>query len=349
MIMTNKHPVKVAVLGAGLIGKRHAEHIGLVPEASLSAIVDPSPIGEQLASRLGTKWFASFADMIATDRPDGVVIATPNQIHVQNGLEAIAAGVPAIVEKPIADDIAGGTRLVEAAEAAGVALLVGHHRRYNPMIQKAKQIIDSGRLGQILSLHGVFWLMKPDDYFDIGWRRKKGAGPVLLNLIHDVDLFRYLCGEVVSVQAQTSNAVRGNAVEETAVILMKFESGALATVNVSDSIVAPWSWELTTGENPVYPQQNGFCYQIGGTHGALTIPDLEVWSNVAKRSWWEPLVRERVPFTPEDPLTVQIRHFCQVIRGDAKPIIDGREGLQTLRVIVAVEEAARTGTTVNLH
>ena len=341
-------PVKIAVMGAGLIGKRHAEHVASEPGATLRAIVDPSEIGKTLADRLGAHWYRSFGEMIAADRPEGVIIATPNQLHVANGLEAIEAGIPAIVEKPIADDLAGGARLVEAAERASVPLLVGHHRRYNPMIAKAKEIIDSGRLGRVLSLHGHFWLMKPDDYFDVGWRREEGAGPVLLNLIHDVDLFRYLCGEVVSVQAQSSNAVRGHAVEETAVILLRFASGALGTVNVSDSIVAPWSWELTTGENPVYPQQDQGCYQIGGTHGALTVPQLEVWSNRDKRSWWEPLVRERVPFVPEDPLKLQIRHFCDVIRNGAAPIASGREGLATLAVIDAVKRSADTGTIVSL-
>src|SRR5204862_8247946 len=139
-----------------------------------------------------------------------------------------------------------------------------------------------------------------DDYFETAWRREKGAGPVFLNLIHDVDLLRYLCGEIVSVQAQESRDQRGHAVEDTAVILLRFADGALGTVNVSDSVVAPWSWELTTGENPVYPQQDQGCYQIGGTHGALTVPQLEVWSNRDKRSWWEPLQRERVPFVHED-------------------------------------------------
>ena len=229
-----------------------------------------------------------------------------------------------------------------------VPLLVGHHRRYNPMIRKAREIINSGRLGRVLTLHGQFWLMKPDDYFDIGWHREKGAGPVFINLIHDVDLFRYLCGEVVEVQAQESNIVRGNEVEETAVVILRFASGVLATVNVSDSVVAPWSWELTSGENPAYPQQDQSCYQIGGTHGSLSIPQLELWSNPGRRSWWEPLVRERVPYTPADPLSVQISHFCDVIRGEAHPVVSGREGLNTLRVIEAVKTAAKTGSIVGI-
>jgi predicted dehydrogenase len=340
--------VKLAVMGAGLIGRRHAEHVAGAPGATLSGIVDPSDVGRDLAERLGTRWHRSLADLVAAERPEGVVIATPNQLHVANGLEAVEAGIPAIVEKPIADDLAGAARLVAAAEKAGVPLLTGHHRRYNPMIAKAKEIVDSGRLGRVLAIHGHFWLMKPDDYFDVAWRREAGAGPILLNLIHDVDLFRYLCGEVVSVQASSANSVRGHAAEETAAILLRFASGVLATVTVSDTIVAPWSWELTTGENPAYPQQDQSCYQIGGTHGALTIPQLEIWSNRDRRGWWEPLARERVPFVPEDPLARQIRHFCDVIRNGAAPIASGREGLATLAVIDAVKRAAASGETVSL-
>lgn len=341
-------PVKLAVIGAGLIGRRHAEHVAAEPRAVLSAVVDPTPAGRAVAAALDAPWFSSLAEMLSADRPDGVIIATPNQLHVRNGLEAIEAGIPAIVEKPLADDLAEGERLVAAAEKAGVPLLTGHHRRYNPMIRKAKEIVDSGRLGQVLALSGHFWLMKPDDYFEADWRRERGAGPILLNLIHDVDLFRYLCGEIGSVQAHSSNAVRGHAVEETAAILLRFANGVLGTVTVSDSIVAPWSWEMTTGENPVYPQQDQSCYQIGGTHGSLSIPQLEIWSNPGKRSWWEPLVRERVPVVPEDPLRVQVRHFCNVIRNGVAPIASGREGLNTLKVIAAVQRSAEIGAMVEV-
>ncbi|MBN9435629.1 Gfo/Idh/MocA family oxidoreductase [Bosea sp. (in: a-proteobacteria)] len=342
-------PVRLAVIGAGLIGNRHAQHIAAEPSLELAAIVDPSPSATSLASSLGTNWFPSFAEMLARARPDGVVIATPNSLHLTNGLEAAAAGLPSIIEKPLADIGASAQQLVETFEKVGIPLLAGHHRRYNPMIRKAKEIVEAGRLGRLLTLHGSFWLMKPDDYFDVAWRREKGAGPIMMNLSHDVDLFRYLCGEIASVQAQESNIVRGNAVEETAVIILRFVNGALGTVNVSDSVVAPWSWEMTTGENPVYPQQQDqSCYQLGGTHGSLTVPQLELWYNPGKRSWWEPLRRERVPFVAEDPLRVQVRHFGEVIRGEAKPIVSGREGLETLRVIEAVKQAASTGAVVTI-
>lgn len=337
------NPVRLAVLGAGLIGKRHIEQVVAAPESVLHAIVDPSPAGKSLAEQHRVPWFSDFAAMLAAGQPDGVVIATPNALHVTHGLQAIAAGIPALVEKPLADDIAAGIRLVEAGEKAGVPVLTGHHRRHNPMIQRAKAIIDAGKLGRIVTVHGFFWLMKPDDYFDIPWRRELGAGPVLMNLAHDIDLLRYLCGEVETVQAFQSNAVRNNAVDETTVVILKFASGALGTVNVSDTVVAPWSWEQTTGENPAYPHTDQTCYHIGGTHGSLSVPRLELWTNEARRSWWEPFKVERIVAANADPLLLQIQQFCRVIRGEEKPLVSGREGLATLRAIDAVIRAARSG------
>lgn len=341
-------PVKIAVMGAGLIGKRHAAHVRAQEGALLSAIIDPAPVGKIFAEELGVAWYPTFDALPASERPDGVIVATPNQLHVANGLELAAAGIPMLVEKPIADSADGARKLVLAAEAAGVPLLVGHHRRHNPMIRKARETIDAGRLGRVLTLTGQFWLVKPDEYFEVEWRRQEGAGPILINLIHDIDLFRYLCGEIVGVQAQSSHAVRGNPAEETAVAILRFANGALGTVSASDTVVSPWSWELTTGENPAYPRQDQSCYQIGGTQGSLTIPALELWNHTDKRGWWEPLKRERIPFVPEDPLQAQVRHFCAVIRGEEAPLVSGREGLATLAVIEAVKQAARSGGSVDV-
>jgi predicted dehydrogenase len=341
--------VRIAVLGAGLIGKRHLEHVAAEPDSELAAVVDPSRSGQELAAAHGVAWYPSFSDMVASDKPDGVIIATPTGLHVANGLECVAHGVPALVEKPIADDLAAAAHLVEAAEAANVPLLVGHHRRHNPLVQTAKRIIETGHIGTVLVVHGFCWFFKPDDYFEVAWRREKGAGPVLLNLIHDVDNLRYLCGNVGSVQALESNAVRGHAVEDTAAIILHFDSGTLATLNVSDAVVAPWSWELTAGENPAYHQTDQACYYIGGTHGSLTIPHLELWRNPGRRSWWEPVERERIALPAEDPLRLQLRQFCRVIRGDEGPLVSGREGLETLRVIDAVKRSAATGSRVMLR
>ena len=336
--------VRLAVVGAGLIGQRHIQHILAEPGTALAAIVDPAAAAPALAARAGAPWFASIADMLAaTPAPDGAIIATPNQLHVEHGLACIAAGIAMLVEKPIADDVAAATRLVAAAEAAGLPLLVGHHRRHNPLITAARQAIADGRLGRITAVHGTCWLAKPAEYFEVPWRRAEGAGPILINLIHDIDLLRHLCGDIVSVQAFASNAMRGHEVEETAVILMRFAGGALGTLTVSDTTVAPWSWEFTSGENPAYTHTAETCYMIGGTQGALAIPNLDLWHHEARPDWFTPLQRVRLPAVRLDPLVLQIRNFCAVIRGEAAPVVSGRDGLDTLRVIAAIQRAIASG------
>lgn len=341
--------VSIAVAGAGLIGKRHVEAIASARETvRLHAIIDPAEGAAGYAAGLGVPWFPSLAAMIAAGRPDGIILATPNQLHVENGLECVAAGIPALVEKPIASDIVSARRLVETAEAAGIPLLVGHHRRHNPLIAAARAVIAAGALGRIVTVHGMFWLYKPDDYFEAEWRRQPGAGPLVVNLIHDVDLLRHLCGEIVSVQAMASNAMRGNPIEETAVVLLSFGSGALGTVNISDTVVAPWSWEFTAKENPAYPQTDEACYLIGGTHASLELPKLRLWRHEDKRSWWEPITSKPVAFDREDPLIRQIRHFAAVIRGESEPLVSGREGLRTLEVVEAIRRSAEAGAAVSL-
>jgi predicted dehydrogenase len=341
-------PVSLAVVGAGLIGKRHIEHVLAEPGSVLHAVVDPSQAGRDVAASTGAPWFPDFAAMMAAGRPDGLIIATPNQLHVANGLDAISAGIPALVEKPLADDITAGQMLVEAGEKAGVAILTGHHRRHNPMMQRAKATIEAGRLGRVVTVHTFFWLMKPDDYFDVPWRRERGAGPVLTNLIHDIDLMRYLCGEIGEVQAFQSNAVRRHAVDETTVVILRFANGALGTMNISDTVVAPWSWEQTTGEDKSFPHTDQSCYYIGGTHGSLSVPRLELWTNADKRSWREPFKAERIVAVDPDPLRLQIQQFCRVIRGEEKPLVSGREGLMTLKVIDAVQRSVRSGQSVRI-
>ncbi len=340
----------LAVVGAGAMGRRHVEAIAASGGAArLHAVVDPTDAAREYAAGLGVAWHPDLPGLIAAGRPDGVIVATPNQLHVENGLDCIRAGLPVLVEKPIAADAASARALVEAAEAAGVPLLVGHHRRHNPLIAAAKEMIASGRIGTIVAVHAMFWLYKPDDYFDAEWRHRPGAGPLFTNLVHDVDLLRHLCGEIASVQALQAGEVRKGANEDTLVAALRFAGGALGTITMSDTIVAPWSWELSARENPAYPPADQFCYLIGGTGGSLSLPDLRIWSYPGgRKGWMEELGRETPRVEPDDPLPRQIRHFAAVIRGEETPLVPGREGLRTLQAIEAIKRSAETGEAVAL-
>ncbi|MBP8919298.1 MAG: Gfo/Idh/MocA family oxidoreductase [Micropruina sp.] len=338
-------PVRLAVAGAGLIGKRHIEEIVLSKDAELHAIVEPGPDGPRLAAEHGVPVHPTLAALFADRKPDGVILATPNRLHVAGGLECIAAGVPVIVEKPIADTVANGAALVEAGERAGVPVLTGHHRNYSPVMAKAREIVRSGRLGRLVAVTGTAMFYKPDDYFDVGggWRRKPGGGPILLNLIHEVNNLLSLVGDIVRVQAVTSNATRGFGVEDTAAMVFTFANGALGTFLLSDTAASARSWEQTARENLSYstfPDED--CYHLAGTDGSLSVPTMRVRTFAGTRSWWEPMETSVEDVDRTDPLANQITHFAAVIRGEAEPICSARDGLKTLRVVEAVVEAART-------
>jgi predicted dehydrogenase len=343
--------VRIAVAGAGVIGQRHTEEIDAGSDAQLASIVDPFPAAQEVADKFGVPRYESLGDLFAADKPDGVILATPNQMHVDGGMECVAAGVPVIVEKPIGDTVEGATRLVEAAEAAGVPLLTGHHRNYSSIMAKAREIVQSGVLGPIVAAVGTALFYKPDDYFDVGngWRRQPGGGPILLNLIHEVNNLQSLVGDIVRVQATTSNATRGFPVEDTAALVFTFANGALGTFLLSDTAASARSWEQTTQENTAYATYpNEDCYHLAGTTGSLSIPTMRLRVFRGDRSWFEPYETSTAEVERSDPLANQVTHFAAVIRGEVEPICSGRDGLQTLRVVDAVIEAARTGQPVDL-
>ena len=270
-------------------------------------------------------------------------------MHVSQGLKCIENGCPILIEKPLATSASEAKILTDAASAANVTLLVGHHRRHNPLIQKASELISNGAIGEIRAAQVTCWFYKPDDYFDIApWRKQKGAGPISVNLVHDVDLMRHFCGEVVSVQAQMAPSRRGFENEDLAAAVLRFESGAIGTITVSDSIVSPWSWELTSREYPIYPTTSESCYLLGGSKGSLSVPDLTVWSHQGDRNWWNPISGTVAPRPSSDPLINQIGNFADVIRGDASPVVSGIEGLKTMLVIEAIQKAAKSQVLVNI-
>lgn len=349
-ISTVVQNVRIAIAGLGLVGKRHAAALMQTPGLELAAAVDPSPEGQAHARELGVPAFSDLEALFAGQAVDGVLLATPTPLHVAQGLVCVENGCPVLVEKPISVTADEAEELNSAAEAAGVPLLVGHHRRYNPLIQKAHEVIAGGSIGEVRGVQATCWFYKPDHYFDAApWRKKEGAGPISVNIVHDIDLIRYLCGEVASVRAQAAPSRRGFENEDVAAAVLTFENGAIGTISVSDSIVSPWSWEYTARENPVYPPVPESCYMIGGSHGALSIPDLRLWQHKnGAQDWWEPIAASSVPRDFSDPLVNQMEHFAAVICGKAQPLVTGREGAKTLQVIEAIQKSAKSGEVVEI-
>lgn len=343
--------IRIAVAGAGLIGRRHIELIQASHACELAAIVDPLPATAAFADSLGVPLYSDLDSLLAAQRPDGVILATPNQLHVEGALACVAHGIPALIEKPVAHTLAEGKRLLAIAEQAGAKLLVGHHRAHSAILQKARDVIAEGVLGNLVAVMGSALFYKPDDYFDAApWRREAGGGPVLINMIHEIGNLRSLCGEIVAVQAQASNATRGFAVEDTVAVSLRFASGALGTFMLSDTAACARSWEQTARENHDYPSYDDEdCYVLAGTQGSLSIPTmrLKYYGKREDRSWWKPFETAVASLEEADPLARQLAHFCQVIRGETEPLVSVRDGLRNLQIVDAISEAARTGQIVS--
>lgn len=343
-------PFKIAIVGVGLVGRRHVDAIRSLQNVSLTAVVDQTPEGEAYAARIGTPYFSDLRQMLQTVAPNGVILATPTPLHIEQGMTCVAHGCPVLVEKPIAVDSASALKLVQAADVSNVPLLIGHHRRHNPIIAAAKDAIDANKIGDVRGIQGSCWFYKPDEYFDVApWRKKKGAGPISVNLVHDIDLMRYLAGEITQVHAYAQPSLRGFDNEDVAAAVMTFQNGAIATISVSDSIVSPWSWELTSGEYPIYPSTQESSYLIGGSHGSISIPDLRLWSHEnGHRDWWTPISATSLKTGASDPLVNQIAHFAKVARKEVSPLVSGWEGFKTLQVVEAIQKSCASGTSVTI-
>ncbi|HEY8337063.1 MAG TPA: Gfo/Idh/MocA family oxidoreductase [Tardiphaga sp.] len=337
---------RIGVAGAGLIGRRHLELIDASPDCVVAGIADPSPDAKAFATARGIDWYADHRELLDAAGLDGMIIASPNTLHLVMALDCIEKGVPALVEKPVTDTVIAAHDLLDAVRRSGVPVLVGHHRRHNPRIKAVRTAVAGGQLGQLTAVVGLWLLKKPDDYFDVAWRREAGGGPVLINLVHDIDNLRFICGEIVEVQAMASNRVRSFAVEDTAAVLLRFANGAIGTMTLSDATPAPWNWELTSGENAAYPRQEQPCYLFAGTKASLSVPTLELWSYPGDSGWYARLARDNLAAEDADPLVEQLRHFCAVIDRRETPLISVEDAMGTLAVVEAIREAARSGTRV---
>jgi len=343
--MTRARSLRLAVAGLGVIGRAHAARVRAHADCRLVAFADPGAGAAAVAQEADVPLFADLEEMLDTTKPDGVILATPNELHVPGALECVQRGIPVLVEKPLADSIEDAMRLVDAEAASRVPVLVGHHRRYGAVLEAARAAIDEGCLGRVTAFQGSATFAKPGSYFSAApWRTQPGGGPILINLVHEVDNMRTLMGEITQVRALSSNGARGFEVEDTAAVVLRFAGGALGTFMLSDCAAGPRSWEQTSGENPDYDHHaDEDCYVIAGERGSLGVPTMRLRTYRGEPSWHAQLHTRRVSITPADPLVRQLDHFCEVIRGTAAPRASAEDAARTLRTTLAVVESARQG------
>ena len=336
--------VRLALVGCGRISRTHFDAIRDVEDLELVAVCD---IVEERARDAGAynavPWFTSYAKMLAGVDCDAVTIATPSGLHPEHGILAARARKHVICEKPMAISLKAADELVQACEENGVQLFVIKQNRLNPSVQLVKRALDKGRFGRIYLANTTVRWTRPQEYYDQApWRGTWAldGGAFMNQASHYVDLIQWLAGPVESVIAQTATLARRIESEDTGVAVLKFRSGALGVIEVT-MLTYPKNLE---GSFTLLGERG--TVRIGGT----AVNRIEHWS-FADYDDDDKLVAS----VSTNPPSVYgfghagyYRNVLAVLRGEAKPETDGREGRKSLELILGIYESARTGRSVPL-
>lgn len=325
----------LVIIGAGSIGMRHVEVVQACSETQVIAVVEPVAARREMLAAMGLNAVASFDDIPPATR--GAVIATPTGDHQITACACLERGWPVLVEKPVAGTLNQAREMLAGAIRAGLPLITGHHRRCHPFSLAAREALAG--VGDLVGVQGVWSLRKHESYFDVLWRRAPGAGPLMTNLSHEIDLLRFLIGDLQEVTALTSNARRGFEIEDTAALAFRFSEGVLGSFLMSDAGASPWSFEAASGENPAIAASGRDYIRIVGTEGALAFPSLTRWGRAApgEIEWSKPMAQSAGPhFDKVDPLLEQITRFAAVVNGATDDVLcTGEDGMKALEMTLA--------------
>ena len=321
--------VQLLVMGAGLIGSRHVHAIKAHPVCQLAGVIEPDTSRHESGD---VDYYTSLDEI--DKKIDGVVIATPTGLHFENAVNVIERGFHMLIEKPVTATPEEADRLASLLAPTSLHCLVGHHRRYHPSIQLLKKWIADNEIGTPITSSLIWAMRKPDSYFEGNWRASDGS-PVMINLIHDIDLMRFILGDIIEVTGFGSAHCRQESRIESGAVALRFVSGLCATISFADSAVSPWGFEAGTGENPHIGTTGQDMWWITGRDGSISFPSLTRWGGA--QDWSQPA--QPVEFTSDVtvPLTAQLDHFAAVIKGEEAPLITVSDAAASLKATWDIE------------
>lgn len=336
--------IRVAVIGCGAIAqRRHIPEYAGNPNVELIAFVDPKlDRAQEVAAQYGANAYASYEDMLKEEKPDAVSVCTPNGLHAEHSIAAAKAGAHVLVEKPMAVTDEEAEQMIAAAKEAGVYLMVGHNQRLMPPHVKAKQILDSGVLGRVLTFRTSFGHPGPEGWSLDGreswfFRKEEAAMGAMGDLgVHKSDLIRWLLNDEVAAVTGFIGTLdkKDTDIDDNATIVLRMKSGALG------SLVASWTYYKGEDNSTVIWCENGVL-KIG------TDPEDQVIVELRNGS----IERHKVgAIATNEAQTTSgvIDEFVNSIITQTPPSISGEEGRKSLQVILGAFESDASGKIVTL-
>ena len=329
--------LRAAVIGAGAMGRHHARVYDALEETVLVGVCDQdAAAADWVAARYRVPQFADHRALLDALQPDIVSVVVPTLRHVAVALDALAAGAHVLVEKPIAPTVADATRLIDAARAQGRVLTVGHVERFNPAIRALRARLMDGALGRVFTIQARRLGPFPARVRDVG---------VVVDLAtHDLDIMRWLVGgEVARVHAETARRIHTEH-EDLLCGLLRFAGGEIGLLNINWLTPTKVRELAVTGEGGMFVAD--YLRQ-----------ELQFHENVAADRHWESLgvlqgVGEgnmtRLHIPQSEPLAEELRAFAAAVGGGTPPVVSGEDGRAALALALALVEAGRTGTAVDM-
>ena len=342
-----------AIVGCGVIAPFHARAISDLPNARLVAVMD---LHEERAAQRGAEFGVDHStdieDVLRRPDVDVVCVCVPSGRHAEVGVQAARAAKHLVVEKPIDVTLQAADRLIAACRASGVQLTVISQHRYDLGVRRLRELLDSGRLGRPILGDAVIKWYRTQEYYDSGgWRGTwalDGGGCLMNQGVHYVDLLQWMMGPVDSVSARFSTAAHEIEVEDVVVAVLRFQSGALGSL------------EASTAVYPGLPER----LEVTGTGGTVIVEAgslkvCELKDEKGETSPYGAKLRTDAARDDEtgagDPAAIshlghrhQISEFLTAIDTGVEPALSGGEARKPLEIILAVYESARSGREVRL-
>jgi predicted dehydrogenase len=328
-----QRPVRLGVIGAG--GVTQAKYLPAVTRlrtlwepVRVAAVADPdSTQAAKLQEIYGLRWYSDHREMLAAEELDGVLVASPDRLHATHAADALARGIPTLVEKPFTASLVDAGRLCDQAEAAGVPLLAVANLRFNPAHQRARELIERGEI--------------PDPGLFIA---KMTIGYSYVDLLEDAtvhlfDLARFYMGDVATVTAKADRTAgwAGYPFSHGG-LMLGFASGGVGMLATSSRALSLKPWHRV---------------EVFGSGAWLAVDDLYELTiyddEIGPTKSWRPVPTNTLLFDEElGGHMGMVQHFVDVVRGTAAPLVTGRDGYRSCELVAAAHIAMTSGTEVSL-
>ncbi|MCJ7447107.1 MAG: Gfo/Idh/MocA family oxidoreductase [Bacteroidales bacterium] len=350
----------ISIAGCGKVAHLHARAISNIPNARLSGVWSRTPkTAKEFASQYKTRPYSDISQMVLENESDLVIVCTPHPFHRQPAIEAAEAGANVLVEKPLASDLKDCDAIINACKLRYGKLGVISQRRWYSPVKRVREAIEAGKIGKpvLATVSLLGWRDKA--YYDAdAWRgtwQMEGGGVLVNQSPHQLDILLWLMGDVDEVYGIWRNLNHPYIeVDDTAVAIVKFKSGAIGNILVSNSQKPGIYGKVHVhGENgaSVGVQTDGGAMFIAGSTGVAEPPVNDLWTVPGEENLLKKWIKEDSEiFNSCDPtvyyMQCQIEDFIDAIRNDREPAVTGEAGRKTVELFTAIYQSTRNNAPV---